>query len=624
VRRTSLLLAALITAFPYSSRAQVSRDQLSLVFRGEAALQRQEIAAATEAFRAAARDTNVRRRAAAERMLGMIDWRFRQQFVSARMHYGAALATGADTAATLAELARLAVAQGRYNEGFETARRALVSAESDIVRRAAALELGRAVVEPALARKLDAESAPPEASGTPDSSAVRAAVHALRERVRTTPGRVEDARLLLLAALLAGDGPTALEAIRSYYLVDLDGTLNSPIPRALSELDTLLREWPGDAATPAQRSRLAVALGRARLFEAAALVAPASSELVAYAAYSRRVGRLTEDYYRRTLFGLTRTDELTRSYYRAGHDLWPRLEWRGTVPRYYPAGLEAELARRFGTLVQLGITGGFFDLHFGHIIGTKTLRTTQYGHRASLNFVLLDGMVSNGLQTWTWEEGGGHGGWQRNDTIVQVRPVFVEHTIALWLTADPTRRESERRYTAADSAADWAVAARDSLAFLPGVAARLRRDGREALIDSLRSAGLSGSSLGAAFVTIVSRLSREGSIIAHEGRHAIDDKLSPKISADEREFRAKLSEIAFAAHPKLLMSSIVHPNIGDQTPHGRANLRIVAGLVRWMRAHAAQIRGLDSSRPMLPQLPLLDEDQLRAAFRAMDPLARNL
>jgi hypothetical protein len=71
-----------------------------------------------------------------------------------------------------------------------------------------------------------------------------------------------------------------------------------------------------------------------------------------------------------------------------------------------------------------------------------------------------------------------------------------------------------------------------------------------------------------------------------------------------------------------VMSSIIHPNIGDATPHGRANARVMYGLIRWMRAHAAEIHGFDASQPVLTQLPLLTDDQFRRAFRAMDPLAR--
>jgi len=45
------------------------------------------------------------------------------------------------------------------------------------------------------------------------------------------------------------------------------------------------------------------------------------------------------------------------------------------------------------------------------------------------------------------------------------------------------------------------------------------------------------------------------------------------------------------------------------------------GLDVWMREHAAEIARLDPSAPLLPQLPLLTDAQLKAAFGSLDPLA---
>jgi len=613
----TLLLLLLI---PCTLHAQYSRQRVSLVMRGEAALQRQEITTAVAAFREAARDSVPARRAAAERMLGVIAWRFYRENGEARAHLGSALATQADTPATLIELARLATTEGRYRQAFELADRARRSSADDIDVRGAILQLGHAVTEAALAARLDGDDA---SESTLSDTAAVAAVRALRWLVRQTPGRVSEAHQLLLASLVAGDGAAALEGLESYYLIDAGGpSMHSPIPAALAQLRPMLTAWHPERATRAERTRLAMALGRARFYDAAALVAPAGSDRFEYAKYCRRVEREANEYYRRTLVGVEKPDALTRLAIRAEHDLWPRLTWTGAPPRFYPAAAEVELGRRFGALLQLGITGGYYDMHLGHVVGDERRTVTQYGKTARVTFIALDGMVTNGLQSWAWDDAGGHGGWQRRDTIVQVRPIFVEHALSLWVSADPARRAAEIRNIEADSAADWAIARSDSIGYLPGVAGRLHRDGRDALIDSLRRAGVPDSALGREFVRVASRLIRESSIIAHEGRHAIDDALDPRLSPEDREFRAKLSEIAFAARPKMVMSAIVHPNIGDATPHGRANARVMLGLIQWMRAHASAIRGFDATLPVLPQLPLLTDAQLRRAFRSMDPLAR--
>ena len=90
----------------------------------------------------------------------------------------------------------------------------------------------------------------------------------------------------------------------------------------------------------------------------------------------------------------------------------------------------------------------------------------------------------------------------------------------------------------------------------------------------------------------------------------------------EKEFRAKLSEVAFAPEPRLSLGSIFNSQIGNDSGHGQANERIMRGVVAWMQEHGSEIGGLDPAQPLLPQFDLLTDEQIRAAFRSMDPLAK--
>ena len=65
---------------------------------------------------------------------------------------------------------------------------------------------------------------------------------------------------------------------------------------------------------------------------------------------------------------------------------------------------------------------------------------------------------------------------------------------------------------------------------------------------------------------------------------------------------------------------ILSRNIGDGTSHGKANQRIMKGLVEWMTENRASIANLDPDIPLLPQLDLLTNDQLKQAFRSLDPM----
>lgn len=594
------------------------KAEISPLLRGDAALQRHDLAAAIAAFGEAAASPIILRRSIGERMLAVIDRRFRHDFSSAHAHLARALALPADSALTLDEAARLALAEGHFAMAFGFARRAIAAAHSPDEVRGTTLTLADAFIEPELLHRIDGVRL--ATADQPSVDSARVVIDALAALVRGAPGRPDESRRLLLAGLIAGDGAAAADAVVSSYRTGFDAppANGTPFSRALAALDPLLRAVHspvrgGDA-------RLAALLVRARLFDAAALVAPAGSETIAYARFCRRVERESDEYYRLTLLGEARFDRLVRAFNRASADLWPRLAWSGAPPTFYPAAVAPELGRRFGTVIQFGVTGGFFDLHMGHTVRGEQRVITQYGRRVRVRSVILDGMVSNGLQSWAWGAAGAHGGWERSDSIIEVRPVFVDHAMAMW-PGDSLALARERAIIAADSVTDFAIIATDSTGFLPGVAARLRRDARDGILDSLRGAGLTGTALRGAFVAVVARLLRESSILAHEGRHALDDVFAPGLAPEEREFRAKLSEVAFARHPRVVLSAIVHPNIGDATPHGRANLRIMRGLVRWIRVHASEIRGYDPSLAPLMQLPLLSDDQLRRAFRGMDPLA---
>jgi hypothetical protein len=67
----------------------------------------------------------------------------------------------------------------------------------------------------------------------------------------------------------------------------------------------------------------------------------------------------------------------------------------------------------------------------------------------------------------------------------------------------------------------------------------------------------------------------------------------------------------------LSLSAILTPNIGDSSPHGLANRRLMIGLNRWIRRNGAAIAHYDPQVPALLQLPNLTDAQLRAAFASM-------
>ncbi|HJW95119.1 MAG TPA: hypothetical protein VJ901_16000 [Thermoanaerobaculia bacterium] len=404
---------------------------------------------------------------------------------------------------------------------------------------------------------------------SPDRDALRDAVDQLREVDEREPGHLTRALTLLNGAILLGDTDTMRVAWRSYFAT-------SPRP-----------DLSGDRMAMAQQ------LVDARLFEQAALLAPERKDVVQYAEWLRATKRRIDDYYRRT----------------AQHDGVVQRDDRNAIDRELHGIAKPNEFGRFGTE---GETGGRFNYHVGHRVLDESRQVEQYGRKATVRFVMLDTMISNGYESWVWDGHGQHGGWGDKGLIVQVRPAYAEGAVIEWhRLMDPEARKKADEELERESKKDEERAAQNPYAFLHGLALRLARQAEEHLLARVPDR--------ARWVAELARMTQESSIFAHEGRHAIDAQYAHIRSDAERELRAKLSELAFGPDPRLaLADGIIVPNVGSDSPHGQANLRIMKGLVEWMKAHAK----LDPKRPVLPQLDTLTDEQLREAARSMDPWAR--
>ncbi|MDQ2768308.1 MAG: hypothetical protein M3Y30_14280, partial [Gemmatimonadota bacterium] len=349
----------------------------------------------------------------------------------------------------------------------------------------------------------------------------------------------------------------------------------------------------------------------------------ATGEIVAYARFLRDAKRITNSYYRDVALAHADSNAWRAGLYAAGKSLWPHLDWRGPVPAYGLDSLKAQLERRFDLLVNMGVTAGVADLHSGHRISSEDREVTQYGKSAHVHFSVIDGMISDGYQTWAWDGRAAHGGWASDTEIIQVRNAYADGPLKVWHSrTDPIILARNATSLARDSVADVARARKKEVAYFPSVDARIRRDAQVQLMDSLKRSGLAGRDLELAFVRTYGDIVDEGSIFAHEGRHAIDKTIHIRdSSATNLEYQAKLSQVAFGPLPKLGLSGVLEPNTGDATAHGTADARLLGELFDWMR-HNGFSDGA-GALPMPIQLPKMTDDQLRAAVRSLDPLARD-
>jgi hypothetical protein len=285
----------------------------------------------------------------------------------------------------------------------------------------------------------------------------------------------------------------------------------------------------------------------------------------------------------------------------------------GPAPPYVPARLAEYIAFHFSATLSIERSASIDELHLAH-----------HGSPAKVAggvLVPLEENLASGLDAWLLDGAGGRGAWVSHDTIYARRSAFTETPFRAWLAlTDPQSMPGEAFRLNRDSIGDILRAQRDSLGYLPGVAARMLRDGGEQLLDSLRAVdSLDDRGRQIAFTREMFDNLIRTSVLLHEGRHVADVKSgrSGPGSAVDDEFRAKIAEVTGAAHPKLALTAILSPNIGDASSHGQANRRVMRGLNRWIRVNGSRITGYDPAVPALLQLPLLTDDQLRAAFQSL-------
>ena len=293
-------------------------------------------------------------------------------------------------------------------------------------------------------------------------------------------------------------------------------------------------------------------------------------------------------------------------------------------PKFSKEIFEKELKKRFKAILNLMSANGYFGLHMGHIVLDDRKVITQYNESADFRFISLDHMVSNGYSGWFWDGLAETGGWANDDeSFLQIRSAYTSGPIRAWqqLTDSLAVSNIEKRIEELKFSDD-SLAIDNPYNFLPGLSARIDYIQTKELLDSLIDAGVETSELRLTFINLFEKIQQGASIYAHEGRHAIDKKNRYSKKSNDLEYTAKLSEVYFSVKPLLSFNAIMSRNIGDNSSHGQANLKVVKGLVEWMEKNKENLSKIDAKRPMLPQIDKLTNAQLKEAIRSLDPLAK--
>ena len=284
----------------------------------------------------------------------------------------------------------------------------------------------------------------------------------------------------------------------------------------------------------------------------------------------------------------------------------------------------AALLEHYNLVGTVGLTNGYPSIHLGHLIEDRDERVTQYGHSAKIHFRTLDNMVSNGFSSWLWDGSAAVGGWTADGIITQVREAYVDGPLTAYrLTQPGPEREKVIARQGKRAAEDVAKLKARPVATLDGLGDRLQLQLVDQIMATARSRAVSESEVRRLFLAEYSKANFNQSIFVHEGRHAIDNAIGIGSNVDQAilENRAKLSELALTAYPRMALRNMDRSLEGDG-PHDRGAARIFDGYRKWMEAHPREIMGYDPAIPALEQLDKLTDAQIREIARSMDPLAQ--
>lgn len=536
-------------------------------------------------------------RAAAQREMGRIDWLIRGETDAA----AAALAQAQDGEARC-HAVLLALRVYREAEAPQT------GIDHAAQSRGACTEAAADDMRVAIARARMAQASLAPAQAAQHLAAAAAELGAIDPSARRVPS-VASANLAL--ALMQRDAAAAFAAWRDYFWLE-----DSDAPQALgAEAGRVgARFNAGLAVNAAEADRIALVdlLIRVGFADDARLLAGVMSEAPAW-----RSARAHFTFHAAVRDATVRAN---REMADGGRAPWYMdAVQTATGALMEGAGLSGDprvaLRNAYGMYGTLGETSSYPSLHGGHLVRDETISIAQYGRSGELRFIVIDNMLSNGFESWLWDGWAEAGGWATDDgAIVQVRSAYTDGPLnALRRSRPGAERERFLAEIERNAPAELAALGRDGIAELPATGDRLELQAIDAI--ATEAGGDDAAFVSAYWDGVVGY-----SIVLHEGRHALD-KASERHSTLDLEYRAKLSQIALSAHPRLGLANVAGATIGA-TPHGRANRRVLEGYRAWMRRHRAEIAGFDRAQPTLSQLHLLTDAQIRAIAASLDPWAR--
>ncbi|MGY4396229.1 tetratricopeptide (TPR) repeat protein [Sphingomonas sp. UYAg733] len=558
------------------------------------------------------------------RTLADYDWRFDRDPRRATRRLAQALAKEPGSPTTLVQRARLFHESGQPALALEDVQAAIkVAAEG--VDRSNALVLHAQI-------ETDPVRRDPNAPAMQARAAL--AITDLNEVLRRQPGRSDAAEALVGIGVAAGNGSAILNGVLAYHFIANAAAATGIMVAPVTALASLVRDWRAAPLTNEERRRLALALAGARFYKLAAQVAepvvdkdPELRALIAYRDYLLAVASVNTSFYPRVANGLRNYEAAyDAAMAKPAETLLLALDRKPPTQDRSPKAildvLFPVIAKHFGAEGYFGTTVNFYGMLAGHTVVDDRRTVQQYGHSAEFRFISLDQMISRDFTSWYGTTN--VGGWGTESTMIQVRQAYLTAPYAqlAWVTDPAALATLEKRISVLELA-DLKRCGADPYAEPDAAPLRIRLEASRRIANGQKRNGALDGPAAVGFIAEVLRLTTEATVFAHEGRHSLDQTYRAEafktMSDDERELRAKYSEIAFSQDPRYaLTGSIIGGHLDESSGHGRANRRFRELLVRWMEAHRAEIEHLVPDRPLIMQIDLLSDAQLRSFVAGAD------
>jgi hypothetical protein len=556
---------------------------------------------------------------------------------SALLLLNRAVQLGEGKAISYAMMSRFVLEEGRADSALTIAGYAINESEKLSDSLQAVVAYARSIFELAKDTYLS--------GGLLDTMLLRKTVLRLETIGRQAPLETDVWEQMLGIALLLGDGSSVRQAWNQYLAPPRDDSLPGFSGDSMKGLSEALSNWNDSDLTDDSRRILIKALAASRMFKYVRLVSgnpalpngteltndPEIAGILRYAELISEARTRINQIYRKRLTGDSTIAVDIQEFLGLAYNYWLSLDYPGERPEFTTDEIGAQLSSRWGAVFcSVDLSPENFDITWGHEIRTDIREIDQYGHQLEVKFVELDQMVSTGMMEWVSDGDISIGGWTPTpEAVYRIRPPWQGSGLRAWeaLTLPGKREEIQNRILSL-RIVDDSLANSDPYSNLPGADLRLRYASLHRLYDSLVSSGYTGGKLRRAFINEYQRLRYESSIVAHEGRHAIDmvfrsDEFE-SWDAAQVELSGKLSEVLFSPDPWYTVgnSSAIFYSGDTTSGHGEASRLLRKQLVDWMEIHADEIDSFDHSRPTLPQLDLLSNEQLLMALRELDSLAK--